>query len=132
MNKYPRRKYNKVNYPYQRYKKIRGERMLRDMFGDYDDNGQYIPWRYIVWSCKYGFAQSKFTKRDGKGIISFIDPEKFEKYVKVWICATKSQRKQIREALPDFHTIVKLLIRNAKLDYTNYLFKKYHYYRKYK
>ena len=52
MNKYPHRKYNKVNYPYQRYKKIRGEHMLRDMFGDYDDNGRYIPWRYIVWSCE--------------------------------------------------------------------------------
>jgi len=63
---------------YQRYKKIRGEQGLRNLWGYYDENGTYIPWRFIVWSCKYGFAQSKYTKKDGKGIISFIDKDVFE------------------------------------------------------
>lgn len=125
------RKQTKKNYPYQRYKKIRGEQALRTLFGECDENGTYIPWRYIVWSCKYGFAQSKFTRMDGRGIVSFIDDEYFEKYVKPWVCMTRAQRKMIRQSCPAFCTIVKKAMRIAKLEYSYYLAKKYNYYREY-
>ena len=117
---------------YVRYKKSRGEQILRDMWGYYDDNGTYIPWRFIVWSCKYGFAQSKFTKVDGKGIISFIDNDIFEKYVKPWICMTKSQRRQMREAGLDLSAIVKNALHIAKMKYQIYLDEKYNYWREFK
>lgn len=117
---------------YIRYKKPRGERMLRDMWGDYDANGTYIPWRFIVWSCKYGFAQSKFTKIDGKGIISFIDNDIFEKYIKPWICMTKSQRRQMREVGLDYSVIVKKALYGAKMKYQIYLDEKYNYWKEFK
>ena len=121
-----------MKYKYQRYKKIRGERMLRDMWGDYDENGTYIPWRFIVWSCKYGFAQSKFTKKDGKGIISFIDKDIFEKYIKPWICMTKSQRREMRNVNLDYSKIVNKSLYAAKLQYQIYLKEKYNYWKEYK
>ena len=117
---------------YQKYKKTRGERMLRDMWGNYDENGTYIPWRFIVWSCKYGFASSKYTKKDGKGFISFIDNNKFEKYVKPWVCMTKSQHKKMREMKLDYGKLVNKILRCAKNDYTIYLYNKYEYFKEFK
>ena len=117
---------------YQRYKKIRGEQMLRNLWSYYDENGTYIPWRFIVWSCKYGFAQSKYTKKDGKGIISFIDKEVFEKYIKPWVCMTKSEHRKMREAGLDYSPIVKLALKVAKMQYEIYLWEKYKYDKKFK
>ena len=37
-----------MKYKYQRYKKIRGERMLRNMWGDYDENGTYMASSIVI------------------------------------------------------------------------------------
>ena len=118
------KKYKK-NYPYKKYKKAYYDRLTRKLWGDYDDNSRFIHWRFIVWSVKYGVASSKYTKKDGKGIISFIDKDIFETYIKPWICATKSERKQLRKLGLDYSTIVKKELRIAKSRYTIYLDEKY-------
>lgn len=120
------KKYRK-NYPYKKYKKAYFDRLTRNLWGDYDENGVYIPWRFIIWSVKYGVSSSKFTKKDGKGIISFIDKDVFEKYIKPWICMTKSQRRKMREMGLDYSSIVKLALKGAKMKYEIYLWKKYKY-----
>ncbi len=125
------KKYRK-DYPYQKYKKSYFDRMTRTLWGDYDENGRYIPWRFIIWSVKYGVASSKYTKKDGKGIISFIDKKIFEEYIKPWIVATKSQRRQLREMNLDYSEIVKKELFIAKSKYTIYLDKKYNYWKRFK
>ena len=118
------KKYRK-NYPYKKYKKAYFDRLTRNLWGEYDENDTYIPWRFIIWSVKYGVSSSKYTRKDGKGIISFIDKEIFETYVKPWICATKSQRKQLRNMNLDYVKLVKKALRVAKNAYTIYISKKY-------
>lgn len=120
------------NYQYKKYKKAYFDRLTRNLWGDYDENGAYIPWRFIIWSVKYGVSSSKFTKRDGKGIISFIDKDVFEKYIKPWICMTKSQRRKMREMDLDYSSIVKLALKGAKMQYEIYLWEKYKYDKKFK
>lgn len=117
---------------YQKYKKSKAELALRNLYGYYDDNGNFIPWRFVVWSCKYGCSSSKYTKVDGKGIISMIDKDIFEKYVKPWVCATKSQRKELRKVGLDYSKVVKLVMHLAKSKYEIYLWEKYNYDKKFK
>lgn len=109
-------------YPHYRFDRVFAQAVNESHYERWliMDEGQLRPYpqRWHNFLTKYG----KMNKKTKKGILSYISRENMD-YVRDWVVATRSERKQMLKEYPRWCTLFNVILKNAILQYENDILK---------